>query len=339
MRLESLTRGGCLWRGRWSRLVSGQVKGLVIVAMTLGLALSGAAPAYAQATRTWVSGVGDDANPCSRTAPCKTFAGAISKTAAGGEISVLDPGGFGAVTITKAITIDGSGAYRAGILAASVNGIIINANATNDTVTLRNLEINGDGTGLQGIKILSAKAVTIESVDIYGFRGTGSSRGIDDERSNAGSLDISNATVTDNGQAGIAIVSPNRSRIKASISNSIVNNNGSGMSLALNASVTIVDCVVANSIAAGGFGIVVQHNGTTVNLERTVISGNPTGLSVGLAGQTEAPTVRLSESMIVDNTGPGVAVNAGTIRSFGNNRIAGNGGGDTLPPGSNIGQQ
>ena len=64
-----------------------------------------ASSAHAQATRTWVSGVGDDANPCSRTAPCKTFAGAISKTAAHGEISVLDPGPYGAVTITKSITL------------------------------------------------------------------------------------------------------------------------------------------------------------------------------------------------------------------------------------------
>src|SRR3954453_7767352 len=71
----------------------------------LGTVLA-AAPAYAQATRTWVSGVGDDANPCSRTAPCKTFAGAISKTAINGEINCLDPGGFGALTITKSITVD-----------------------------------------------------------------------------------------------------------------------------------------------------------------------------------------------------------------------------------------
>src|SRR3954471_18235051 len=90
--------------------------------------------AQAQATRTWVSGVGDDANPCSRTAPCKTFAGAISKTAAKGEINVLDPGGFGAVTITKAITIDG-GDHIAGVLASLVNGIIVNA-GTGDVVTL-----------------------------------------------------------------------------------------------------------------------------------------------------------------------------------------------------------
>src|SRR5581483_10257285 len=97
--------------------------------------------AQAQATRTWVSGVGDDANPCSRTAPCKTFAGAISRTAAGGEISVLDPGGFGAVTITKSITISGDGTL-AGILAATVNGIIVNA-GVNDIVDTRNIAING----------------------------------------------------------------------------------------------------------------------------------------------------------------------------------------------------
>src|SRR5437899_9623964 len=97
--------------------------------------------AAAQATRTWVSGVGDDANPCSRTAPCKTFAGAISKTAVSGEIDVLDPGGFGAVTITKAITIDG-GHNLSGVLVSGTNGIIVAAGST-DVVTLRNLDIDG----------------------------------------------------------------------------------------------------------------------------------------------------------------------------------------------------
>ena len=94
-----------------------------------------ATPAQAQATRTWVSGVGDDANPCSRTAPCKTFAGAISKTAPCGEISVLDPGGFGAVTITKSITINGTGT-PGGILSALANAaVIVNAGA-HDTIIL-----------------------------------------------------------------------------------------------------------------------------------------------------------------------------------------------------------
>src|SRR5258705_4137639 len=112
--------------------------------------------ANAQATRTWVSGVGDDANPCSRTAPCKTFAGAISKTAVDGEIDALDPGGFGAVTITKAITIDGGPTGEAGILAAGTTGIIVNltANSGSNVVELRSISINGAGTGTNGIRIL-----------------------------------------------------------------------------------------------------------------------------------------------------------------------------------------
>ena len=107
-----------------------------------------AAPASAQATRTWVSGVGDDVNPCSRTAPCKTFAGAISKTAAGGEINCLDPGGFGAVTITKSITIDCTGTLG-GILASSTTGVIVNGAGA--IVNLRGLEINGGPPNLPGV--------------------------------------------------------------------------------------------------------------------------------------------------------------------------------------------
>lgn len=105
-----------------------------------------AGSAQAQASRTWVSGVGDDANPCSRTAPCKTFAGAISKTAVGGEINVLDPGGFGAVTITKSITIR-SDHIEAGVLVSGTNGITVNAGATG-RVVLEGLDIEGLGTGL-----------------------------------------------------------------------------------------------------------------------------------------------------------------------------------------------
>src|SRR5512147_929574 len=118
------------------------------------------AVAQAQATRTWVSGVGDDANPCSRTAPCKTFAGAISKTAAGGEIDALDSAGFGAVTITKAITIDGS-AVLASVLGTGVNGIVVAAGAT-DVVILRGLSLNGAGTGLAGVRFNTGKALHVE---------------------------------------------------------------------------------------------------------------------------------------------------------------------------------
>ena len=123
---------------------------------------------FAQATRTWISGVGDDANPCSRTAPGKTFAGAISKTAAGGEINVLDPGGFGGVTITKAITLDGLGS-EAGMLVSGTSGIIINAGAT-DVVTLRNLNLEGLASSTNGINILNAGSVHVENCRITGFQ-------------------------------------------------------------------------------------------------------------------------------------------------------------------------
>src|SRR3954454_13654540 len=136
------------------------------------VALALASSAYGQATRTWVSGVGDDANPCSRTAPCKTFAGAISKTANGGEINCLDPGGFGGVTITKSLTIK-CHYTEGGVLVAGTNAIVVNATAT-DRVTLRGLDINGTGIGapisLTGIKVLSAKSVHVIDSEIYKFK-------------------------------------------------------------------------------------------------------------------------------------------------------------------------
>jgi hypothetical protein len=137
-----------------------------IVAMMLA-----AAPANAQATRTWVSGVGDDANPCSRTAPCKTFAGAISKTAAAGEINVLDPGGFGAVTITKSITISSSG-FEAGVLVSGTNGIVVAAGAT-DKVVLEGLDIEGLGTGINGVNFLSGLQLIINKCKIKSFATNG----------------------------------------------------------------------------------------------------------------------------------------------------------------------
>src|SRR5947209_2952408 len=134
------------------------------------------ASAVAQASRTWVSGVGDDANPCSRTAPCKTFAGAISKTAAGGEIDALDPGGYGGVTITKAITIDGGGGQVASVLVSGTNGVNVQAGPTG-VVILRNLRINGiEGAGsggLNGIRYLSGASLHVENCYIFGFTGDG----------------------------------------------------------------------------------------------------------------------------------------------------------------------
>ena len=138
--------------------------------LAAGSLIAAASIANAQASRTWVSGVGDDANPCSRTAPCKTFAGAISKTATNGEISCLDPGGYGAVTITKSITIECTGTLGS-ILAAQVNGIVINIpdTDTRQAVRIRGVEINGVGNGLNGIRITSPTSVVIENSALDGF--------------------------------------------------------------------------------------------------------------------------------------------------------------------------
>src|SRR3979490_875201 len=124
---------------------------IALLALVVGFLMPflASAPAHAQAARTWVSGVGDDVNPCSRTAPCKTFAGAISKTAVAGEINCLDPGGFGAVTITKSMTISCE-AGTAGVLVSGTNAIIF-AGAAGDYLVLKGLDIEGLGTGLNGV--------------------------------------------------------------------------------------------------------------------------------------------------------------------------------------------
>src|SRR5213078_2813977 len=143
----------------------------IALAALVAVCLLPAAPAYAQATRTWVSGVGDDVNPCSRTAPCKTFAGAISKTAAGGKINCLDPGGFGAVTITKSIEIDCL-QFPGGILNAGTNGVNVSTTA-GIKVVLRGIEIHGAGTGINGVNIIIPSEVTIDKCFIIAQTGNG----------------------------------------------------------------------------------------------------------------------------------------------------------------------
>ncbi|HUD90834.1 right-handed parallel beta-helix repeat-containing protein [Sphingobium sp.] len=155
--------------------------------------------AHAQATRTWVSGVGDDANPCSRTAPCKTFAGAISKTAAGGEINAIDPGGFGAVTVTKSITIRADG-VEAGILASGSNGVIINA-APTDRIVLEGLDIDG-GTpsvpGLDGVRILGAGEVIINDCVIRNFINPSSGAGVNINSASKVRVTIADTVINNN---------------------------------------------------------------------------------------------------------------------------------------------
>ena len=258
--------------------------------------------AQAQATRTWVSGVGDDANPCSRTAPCKTFAGAISKTAAGGEISVLDPGGFGSVTITKSITINGEGQI-AGLLNATVNGIIVNAGA-NDSVILRHLTFTGTGNGLDALRYTAAKQVVIENSEI-----SGSSNGININVSGSGKLTVSNTTIYNNAN-GIVL---NSGLVNIQIFNSrILGNSNAGVNL-LSGTATVSDSVVSNNAS---FGAIAQ-GGSTITIERTSITGNGTGVATNNA----AATVRLSNATINNNT-TGISASAGAVISFQNNSIA-----------------
>jgi hypothetical protein len=190
----------------------------------IAFAVLGASMMYGQASRTWVSGVGDDANPCSRTAPCKTWAGAISKTAPGGEIDALDPGGFGALTITKSITLDGGGGQVASTLVSGTNGIVVLAGAS-DVVTIRNVRINGllnsGNAGINGIRFLGGKALNVENCVIFGF----SQNGIDIalNQNTQAEVHIFNTTVSNVSADGIRAANAQGPPVAVSIDNAEIN--------------------------------------------------------------------------------------------------------------------
>ena len=269
--------------------------------------------AQAQATRTWVSGVGDDANPCSRTAPCKTFAGAISKTAPCGEISVLDPGGFGAVTITKSITINGDGTL-AGILAALTNGVIVSA-GVNDVVILRNISINGACSGLNGIRYLTGRSLRVENCTIYGF----TTHGIDVNHSTTdatkpGELTVENTSITNINTVGIRVArNGGLADPSAMINNVKINRAGFGIDL-LNATTA----TVSNSVVSHVTNQAVVTEGTSIaNVATSVLFKNGTGISALAAGST----VNFANCDIFNNsTGLNIVAGA-TGNRFGNSRI------------------
>lgn len=300
------------------------IKIMAIAIFTFALA----SMAQAQATRTWVSGVGDDANPCSRTAPCKTFAGAISKTAVNGEINALDSGGFGALTITKSITVEGGGNI-AGVLTSAGNGILVNA-PTDAMVTLRNLDINGLGTAGVGIKILAAKSVTVERVQIYGFRGTGGTngRGISDERTTASPLPhlyVSDCFIRDN-VGGIGVSGASAGPIRVVISNTRIHGHSSvGVFGSNSAVITIRNSQVVGSL---GDGVLIQTS-AQANVISSLIYGNQ-GVGVNNSGGTQ---LSIADVTIVNN----VTGFSGTITTFGNNNCRNNAALCTLP--APVGQQ
>ena len=276
----------------------------ILAIAVFSLAISSVA--QAQATRTWVSGVGDDANPCSRTAPCKTFAGAISKTAPCGEISVLDPGGFGAVTITKSITLDGDGTL-AGILAAGVTGIIVNAQPT-DVVIIRGISINGACSGVDGIKLLGAKHLHVENCYIYDFVG-GSSFGIEGANAAATELSVVNTSIT-NCTIGIRI--SNVAGNTASIDNCRIQRGTFGVDV-LGGNATVSNSVISHQ---GTDGLVAENVGTLNSVGNVVVNNG-----IGINAFSSGAIINIANSDVFNN-GTGVQVAAGGVCTrFQNNRV------------------
>ena len=269
------------------------------------------ASAHAQATRTWISGVGDDANPCSRTAPGKTIAGAISKTAAGGEIDMLDPGGFGTITITKAITIDGGGGQVASILASGTTGVTINA-GPNDIVILRNLTINGTVNtslpGTTGVRFLAGKQLIIENCKIFGFSGDA----VQVSTSTNALVSIKNSDIS-NCAVGVRAASTNAA---TSITLDSVKFDGMASAILAYSGVTqLTECTITHSTSYG-----LQGAGGTISASKSLISNCLVPVQSG-----NGSTIRLSDNDIYDNTYGLALAGTGKILSAANNRLSGNG--------------
>ncbi|MDP5280661.1 hypothetical protein Q9Q95_17175 [Sphingomonas sp. DG1-23] len=305
-----------------------------LIPCVAGLLVAGslayAAPASAQATRTWVSGVGDDVNPCSRTAPCKTFAGAISKTAAGGEINCLDQGAYGTVTITKSISLYCEG-VTAGVLHSATNGIVINA-GPNDHIALRGLDINGgtpSAAGLNSIRFLAGGSLLVENVLIRNAIGAAPNGwGINFAPSTVARLTLKNVTIHNVGTAvsggGVLISPTGTGSARASISNlSVVNAfNGVIVDTPGNTGAGILMTIDDSNITGGVNGVTVNNppatTGAIVFINDSVVSNN-TGFGIQAKGSAAA-RIRVADTTIALN-GTGVsAIDGATIASYGTNR-------------------
>jgi len=278
------------------------------------------------ATRTWVSGVGDDVNPGSRTAPCKTFAGAISRTGNPGEIDCLDPGGFGSITITRSVTLDGSGTFGS-ILASATTGVIINGAGIN--VTLRGLSINGVGAtpGITGVRIVNANAVHVIDCTISGFTGSPGC-GIDDQRTGGGRLFVVNTILRDN-TIGIRVKpASGASAILAFVDRCTLTANATSGVLAGVAS----RVAVSNSLICGNPGNGLFSNATAgqaapqLTADSCVVVANGTGVNA------DSGAIATISNLLVMTNSTGL-VGPGTFATFGNNHITANSAGNTVPGG------
>jgi hypothetical protein len=287
-----------------------------IAILVSALSLLTASVASAQATRTWVSGIGNDANPCSLTAPCKTFAGAYVKTAVDGEIDALDSGGYGTLTITHALTIDGGNGNIASVLASGTTGFVITAGAT-DKVTLRHLSINGTGAGITGIKINSAKSVTIDHVDIFSFNG-GAGRGVDAQPTAACRLVLRDSKIYNNSGIGLVLQGAVATPLQADVDSTTVSGNGSHGIFAANGAKVVLNRVVASENAISG--LIADNSGTIVTVSDSTFANNAgSGVQSG-TGAAVTTIVGLTKSVISGNT-PGVQISGGTVQTHQDNAI------------------
>jgi hypothetical protein len=282
--------------------------------------------AQAQATRTWISGVGDDVNPCSRTAPCKTLAGTISKTAVNGEMNILDSGSYGSVTITKSMTIDGAGMH-AGILSSGGNGITVNiAVNVNDalrTVRIRNLSINGTGscglncgtsTGLTGIRFINGSALHVENTVIDGFVNNGIN--VDHSLAQVAEVYVKNTSIRNITGNGILLQNTVAGGlVLASLDNVQITNSGDGLEANSRSRASLRNCTISTNTGVG-----ILTAGTTdveVNVDSSTVTYNPDGMRADLG------LIRVANSVVIGNTN-GLNNVGGTIETFGTNRIRGN---------------
>jgi len=271
---------------------------------------------YGQATRTWVSGVGDDANPCSRTAPCKTFAGAISKTAPGGEIDALDPGGFGAITITKSITLDGGGGQVGSVLVAGTNGIVVAA-GPNDVVTLRNMRINGISSGLNGVQFVSGKDLEIENCFIFGFTQNGINIALN--QNTAASVHVTNSVIKNNTQVGIKASNLQTPTVLVGITGSSVVLDNIGIQATDHSRVVVNSSFIEHGSTTG-----IQADSTAsdavLTIDHSDVSFNANAATAGTGG-----VIVTADSKYAFNSGTAWNQSSGKIFSYGTNRVHDNG--------------
>ncbi|MBZ5591088.1 MAG: hypothetical protein LAP39_02555 [Acidobacteriia bacterium] len=276
-------------------------------------------PAGAQATRTWISGVGDDANPCSRTAPCKTWAGAISKTAAGGEIDALDPGGFGALTITKPITLDGGGGQVASVLVAGTNGLVVATTGATDIVIIRNLRLDGLSQpttgGLNGILIVAGANVRLENLDIFGF----STFGVQVNATSSVNLTVDNVTISAGPNATATGGGISMTTTSGMASADIGNTRIYGTHPALQGRAKSVWSVHDSDLSFNGVAVKALEAGSTINLSHCQLNNNATAVQ-----SVSGSIIRVTGSTLREN-GTAFDANGGALLSDSQNDADGNG--------------